>query len=395
LRIQPQETDFHSKTGLAQSKKYSASRENTMSTTQLSQVQTQAHTQARWQAVLQKDSTQDGKFFFAVKTTGIYCRPSCPSRTPLRPNVEFFATTEQAKQAGYRACKRCNPDGYSQREIQVQMILKACRLIEQSEQRMGLDQLAQKVGLSSYHFHRLFKQVTGVTPHDYHKARQVARVGSALREAGSVTDALYDAGFSSSSRFYEKTQSILGMKPTAFKKGGVGELIRYCIHTCALGLVLVAATERGICCIEFGDSADELSAKMHLLFPKAQLEPADKAFHGWLTKLLKHLDKKHKNSRDILDLPLDVRGTAFQQQVWRALQDIPLGQTRSYAQVAQKVGRPKAVRAVASACANNKLAVAIPCHRVLHTGADPAQQPGAYRWGVERKKALLRSEGAV
>jgi AraC family transcriptional regulator, regulatory protein of adaptative response / methylated-DNA-[protein]-cysteine methyltransferase len=352
-----------------------------------------SQTEARWQAVLQKDSAQDGKFFFAVKTTGIYCRPSCASRIPLRTNVEFFFTTEEARQAGYRACKRCNPDGYSQREMQVQMVLKACRLIEQSEQRIGLEQLAQKMGLSSYHFHRLFKQVTGVTPHDYHKARQVARVGSALRESGSVTDALYDAGFSSSSRFYEKTQSILGMKPTTFKKGGVGELIRYCIHTCALGLVLVAATERGICCIEFGDDTHELSAKLHTLFPNARLEPADKAFHGWLTKLLKHLDKKNKRSRDVLDLPLDVRGTAFQQQVWRALQDIPLGQTRSYAQVAQDVGKPRAVRAVASACASNKLAVAIPCHRVLHTGADPALQPGAYRWGVERKKTLLRSEG--
>jgi AraC family transcriptional regulator, regulatory protein of adaptative response / methylated-DNA-[protein]-cysteine methyltransferase len=350
---------------------------------------------AYWQAVLNKDAKQDGKFFFAVRTTGIYCRPSCASRTPKRTNVLFFATPAMAREAGFRACKRCNPDGFSQRELQIQMILKACRLIEQSEQRIGLEQLSKKVGLSSYHFHRLFKQVTGVTPYDYHKARQISRVGSALRENTSITEALYDAGFSSSSRFYENTRSILGMKPTTFKNGGVGESIRYCIHACALGMVLVAATQRGICCIEFGDDSNELAAKLRQLFPHAQLEVSDYAFDAWLTKLLKYLDKKQKNSRDALDLPLDVRGTAFQQQVWAALQDIPLGETRSYAEVARGVGKPKAIRAVASACASNQLAVVIPCHRVLHSGADPAHNPGAYRWGVARKLALLKSEGAI
>jgi AraC family transcriptional regulator of adaptative response/methylated-DNA-[protein]-cysteine methyltransferase len=343
-----------------------------------------AHTDPRWKAVLAKDAARDGEFVFAVSTTGIYCRPSCPARTPKRGNVRFFDSPELARRAGFRACKRCHPDDASAREKQVRAILRACALIEQSEERVTLDELAAKVGLSPYYFHRLFKDVTGVTPRDFHRARQISRVGAALATAGSVTDALYDAGFSSSGRFYENTNAMLGMKPAAWRAGGAGEEIRYCVHPCALGLVLVAATERGVCTIEFGDSADELTTRLQERFPKARFAPADAEFDAWLRRLLAHLDRPSA----ALDLPLDVRGTAFQQQVWKALRDLKPGETASYAEVAARIGKPKSVRAVARACASNILGVAIPCHRVVRSDGGIS----GYRWGVERKRALLAKE---
>jgi AraC family transcriptional regulator, regulatory protein of adaptative response / methylated-DNA-[protein]-cysteine methyltransferase len=337
-----------------------------------------------WEAVLRKDDADDGKYLFAVKTTGIYCRPSCPSRTPKRMNVEFFADAPAARQAGYRACLRCAPDGLSKRQQQTAAILKACRLIESSSERIQLNDLAERVGLSAHHFHRTFKEVTGVTPLEYFKSRQIAQIGAAIRSEASITEAIYDAGFGSSSRFYENADAMLGMKPRAYKAGGQGEVIRVGVRSCALGLVLVAATERGVCTIEFGDDAQELQMRVSKRFPHSLLLKEDAQFDAWLEKILAHIQAP----ATALDLPLDIRGTAFQQQVWKALRDIAPGQTHSYAQVAEKIGKPKAVRAVATACASNVLALAIPCHRVVRSNGELS----GYRWGPERKKELLDAE---
>jgi AraC family transcriptional regulator, regulatory protein of adaptative response / methylated-DNA-[protein]-cysteine methyltransferase len=340
--------------------------------------------ETRWNGVLKKDAAQDGKYLFAVKTTGIYCRPSCPSRTPKRSNVSYFTSATFARAAGFRACLRCAPDGVSKREQQTQAVLAACRLIEQSESRLGLADLANKVGLSSRHFHRVFKDVTGVTPLDYFKARQIALIGKSVTSSKSVTDAIYDAGFSSSGRFYEATNAMLGMTPKAFKAGGAGQAIRVTVRESALGLVLVAATAKGICTIEFGDDASELTERVHKRFPSAVFLAEDAQFSGWVKSLVDHIELP----KQALTLPLEIRGTVFQQQVWKALQEIPLGVTRSYGQVAESIGKPTAVRAVATACASNVLAVAIPCHRVVRgTG-----EISGYRWGIERKKKLLAAE---
>jgi AraC family transcriptional regulator, regulatory protein of adaptative response / methylated-DNA-[protein]-cysteine methyltransferase len=338
----------------------------------------------RWDGVLRKDASMDGRYLFAVKTTGIYCRPSCPSRAPKRANVRFYDSAEAARKDGFRACLRCAPDGLSKREQQTQAILQACRSIEASEERVGLNDLAAQVGLSPHHFHRIFKDVTGVTPHDYYKAHQIAQIGRSIQQTDSVTEAIYDAGFSSSGRFYENTNAMLGMTPKAYKAGGAGEAIRAAVRSCALGLVLVAATQRGICTVEFGDDANELMQCLVKRFPHAQVLQEDAQFGAWLSKLLAYIHLPHK----ALDLPLDVRGTVFQQQVWKALQDIPLGHTLSYSEVAQRIGKPKAVRAVATACASNVLAIAIPCHRVVRSNGELS----GYRWGVERKRSLLDAE---
>jgi AraC family transcriptional regulator, regulatory protein of adaptative response / methylated-DNA-[protein]-cysteine methyltransferase len=337
-----------------------------------------------WDAVVQKDFHTDGQFFFAVKTTGVYCRPSCPSRTPKRSNVSFFQTTIAARVAGFRACLRCAPDGLSKRQQQTQAILQACRVIEHQTERISLNELATTVGLSPHHFHRLFKDVTGVTPHDYFKARQIAQIGASIKNRSSVTEAIYDAGFSSSGRFYENTNAMLGMTPKAYKAKGAGEHIRASVKQSALGLVLVAATDKGICTIEFGPDAQQLLQLLRDRFKNAVIVEQDAQFDSWLTSILSHLALPKK----ALDLPLDIRGTAFQQQVWNALQEIPLGSTFSYAQVAHRIGKPKAVRAVATACASNVIAVAIPCHRVVRGDG----QLSGYRWGVERKRQLLEQE---
>lgn len=350
-------------------------------------VSTQFTDAARWDGVLHKDTALDGHYFFAVITTGIYCRPSCPSRTPKCINVRFYDSTAAARADGFRACLRCAPDGLSKREQQTQAVLHACRLIEASDARVSLPTLAEKVGLSPHHFHRIFKDISGVTPHDYYKARQIAQIGPSIINTDSVTDAIYAAGFSSSGRFYENTAAMLGMTPTAFKTGGAGETIRVAVRASALGLVLVAATARGICTIEFGEDESELMQRLTARFPHAQLYKEDAQFAAWLTTLLAHF----RQPKLALDLPLDIRGTAFQQQVWNALQKIPLGHTQSYSEVAQRIGKPKAARAVATACASNVLAVAIPCHRVVRgTG-----ELSGYRWGVERKRSLLEAEAKV
>ncbi len=337
-----------------------------------------------WDAVLKKDFSRDGQFYFAVKTTGIYCRPSCPSRTPKRANVSFYSTTAAAREAGFRACLRCAPDGLSKRQQQTQAILQACRAIEDQTERISLNDLAEKVGLSPHHFHRLFKDVTGVTPHDYFKARQIAQIGESIKNSTSVTEAIYDAGFSSSGRFYENTDAMLGMTPKAYKASGEGEHIRAGVKQSALGLVLVAATNKGICTIEFGQDAQQLMQTLRERFRNAVIVAQDAQFDSWLTTILSHLTLPKK----ALALPLDIRGTAFQQQVWNALQEIPLGSTVSYAQVANRIGKPKAVRAVATACASNVIALAIPCHRVVRGNGELS----GYRWGVERKRQLLEQE---
>ncbi|MDI1259006.1 bifunctional DNA-binding transcriptional regulator/O6-methylguanine-DNA methyltransferase Ada [Aquabacterium sp.] len=341
--------------------------------------------EARWAAVLAKDKRLDGEFVFAVKTTGIYCRPSCPARPAKRQNVEFFDTTVKAASAGYRACKRCKPDGMSQEHARHELVLQACQAMAQSESGLSLDDLATEVGLSPHHFHRIFKAATGLTPKQYQQAVQAKRVSSALKDAPSVTEALYDAGFSSSGRFYEGAGANLGMSPSSFRQGGANEHIRHTIEPCSLGMMLVAATPRGVCAIEFGDTEQALLERLESRFPKATLQAGDGLFKQWVTQILSYL----AHPAGSLDLPLDVQGTVFQRRVWQALQSIPCGQTVSYTELAQRLGQPTAVRAVASACANNQIAVAIPCHRVVRTGGALA----GYRWGLARKAELLRREG--
>jgi AraC family transcriptional regulator, regulatory protein of adaptative response / methylated-DNA-[protein]-cysteine methyltransferase len=341
----------------------------------------------QWEGVLRKDASLDGQYLFAVKTTGIYCRPSCPSRTPKRSNVSFFATNEEARSAGFRACLRCAPDGLSKREQQTQAILQACRIIDESEEKISLASLAAQVSLSTHHFHRVFKDVTGVTPQDYFRARQIAEIGQSLKSTNSVTEAIYEAGFSSSGRFYESSNAMLGMTPKAYKSGGAGEAIRVSIRTCSLGLVLIAATQRGICTIEFGNDEAALTTRLSTRFPNAVLLTSDPQFNEWLERLLSYIEAPTK----AMDLPLDIRGTVFQQQVWKALQEIPVGTTASYLDVAQKIRKPKAARAVATACASNALAVVIPCHRVVRGNGELS----GYRWGVERKRKLLEFEAQL
>jgi len=338
----------------------------------------------RWAAVQAKDKASDGEFVFAVKTTGIYCSPSCPARPAKRENVEFFDTTVQAAAAGYRACLRCKPDGLSQEIERRERVLQACKAIEQSPSGLSLDELSAQAGLSPHHFHRIFKSITGLTPKQYHKAVQGQRLAQSLKDAPSVTEAMYDAGFNSSGRFYEQASATLGMLPSHYQKGGAGERIRHAIEPCSLGLVLVAATPRGVCAIEFADRGEDLMDRLRARFPQAHFEPGDALFKTWIGQVLAYLDQPG----NALDLPLDVQGTVFQRRVWQALQGIPKGQTVSYTELAQRLGQPGAVRAVASACASNHIAVAIPCHRVVRASGDLA----GYRWGVERKAELLRRE---
>ncbi|MBI3434926.1 MAG: bifunctional DNA-binding transcriptional regulator/O6-methylguanine-DNA methyltransferase Ada [Proteobacteria bacterium] len=342
---------------------------------------------ARWDAITVRDGAQDGAFYYSVRTTGVYCRPSCGARLPRRENVAFHESVAAAQAAGFRPCKRCRPDEPPRAERDAAVMAKACRAIEAAETTPKLSDLAQMAGFRPHHFHRIFKAVTGVTPKAYADSRRAERVREALAESGTVTQAIYDAGFNSSGRFYEQSDKVLGMTPTRFRAGGEKETIRFAIGECSLGSILVAATAKGVCAILMGDDPDALARDLQDRFARAEFVGGDDAFDAMVAKVVGLVEQPSRG----LDLPLDIRGTAFQQRVWQALRDIPAGETAGYSDIAARIGHPKAVRAVAQACAANNLAVAIPCHRVVRT--DGALS--GYRWGVERKRALLDHEDAA
>lgn len=338
----------------------------------------------RWAAVVARDPAADGKFFYSVRTTGVYCRPSCAAR-PARPeNVRFHATCADAEQAGFRPCKRCKPDQAPLVAQHAATVAGICRLIEDAETVPGLEELASRAGLSAYHFHRVFKAATGLTPKAYAAAHRARRVRNELDRSSTVTEAIFDAGYDSTGRFYEKSREILGMTPSNYRKGGANTEIRFAVGECSLGSILVATSERGVCAILLGDDPDALARELQDRFPRAGLIGGDKEFEQLVARVVGFVE----TPRVGLDLPLDVRGTAFQQRVWQALRKIPAGSTASYADIAKRIGSPKSVRAVAQACAANTLAVAIPCHRVVRN--DGALS--GHRWGVERKRALLERE---
>ncbi|MCG2586296.1 bifunctional DNA-binding transcriptional regulator/O6-methylguanine-DNA methyltransferase Ada [Massilia sp. TS11] len=341
---------------------------------------------ARWEAVRSRDKAADGQFVYAVRSTGVYCQPSCPSR-PARPeNVCFYPDCAAAEAAGFRPCLRCKPQAGSQLAQQAAVVARACRLLDAAETEPTLAALASACDFSPYHFHRLFKQHTGLTPKAYYKGRRAARVQQELGQAASVTAAIYEAGYQSSGRFYAEAAGHLGMSPRRFRAGGSGEQIHFAIAQCSLGALLVAATAKGICAILLGDEPEPLLRDLQDRFPKAELRGAEPDFEATVAAVVGLVEAPRQG----LDLPLDVRGTAFQQRVWQALRAIPPGQTVSYAELAERVGIKDGARAVAGACAANALAVAIPCHRVVRN--DGALS--GYRWGVARKEALLVREGS-
>jgi len=350
----------------------------------LNQTISATETDPRWQAVRSRDSSQDGNFVYAVRTTGVYCRPGCASRLAKPANVEFYDTCDGAEAAGYRPCRRCRPRHESGPVRQAALVAEACRLIEAAEELPTLDDLAERAGLSPFHFHRLFKSVTGLTPKAYGDAHRARRMRAELSSADSVTDAIYSAGFNSSGRFYAASDARLGMTPSAYRKGGANAEIRFAIAQCSLGAILVAQSERGICAILLGDDPDVLLRDLQDRFPNATLIGGDAGFEGLVATVVGFVEAPNLG----FDLPLDVRGTAFQERVWQALRDIPAGETVSYSELAERIGAPGSARAVARACAANAIAVAIPCHRVVRNDGDLS----GYRWGVERKRALLERE---
>jgi AraC family transcriptional regulator of adaptative response/methylated-DNA-[protein]-cysteine methyltransferase len=352
--------------------------------TALSKITSPRTDEERWTALAARDATADGTFLYGVSTTGVFCRPHCASRLPRRENVRFFSDAASAVKAGFRACKRCHPDRDAP-SPDAEAIARACRLIETAEDVPSLDHLAQAVGLSRFHFHRTFRRVTGLTPRAYGAARRSERARVALRESDSVTGALYESGFQSSGRFYEAAPGMLGMTPSAFRAGGVGERITFAAAPCALGWIQVAATARGICAIQLGDTPEALEAELRAWFGKASLTRDETALAECLRQAIALLDEPQGS----VALPLDIRGTALQQRVWQILTEIPPGQTVSYTELARRAGHPAAVRAVAQACARNRIALAIPCHRAVRNDGGLA----GYRWGLARKKALLEREG--
>lgn len=338
----------------------------------------------RWAAVVARDPRADGQFVYAVKTTGVYCNPSSLSRLPKPQNVEFFDNAELAQAAGYRASKRTVKDQSDIAAQHAATVAAACRQIEDAEVLPALSVLAENAGLSSFHFHRVFKAVTGLTPKGYAAAHRSRRVRERLADGSSVTDALYDAGFNSNSRFYEAADQVLGMKPADYRAAGQNNDIRFAVGQCSLGAILVAQSERGVCAILLGDDPQKLVYDLQDKFRRANLIGADRDFEQLIAKVVGFIEAPALG----LDLPLDVRGTVFQERVWQALREIPAGSTASYAEIAQRIGAPKAVRAVAQACGANSLAVAIPCHRVVRSDGNLS----GYRWGVERKQQLLERE---
>jgi AraC family transcriptional regulator, regulatory protein of adaptative response / methylated-DNA-[protein]-cysteine methyltransferase len=338
----------------------------------------------RWAALVARDASADGDFYYAVATTGVYCRPSCGARTPRPENVSFYATSGDAERAGFRACKRCSPDAASADETRRERVAQLCRWIEGREDTPRLEELAARAGWSPSHTHRAFKAVTGLTPRAYATARRAERMRRALGEERSVTDAIYGAGFGSTSRFYEGARDRLGMTPTRFRDGGRGEAIRYATRACSLGVVLAAATSRGVCAILIGAAEAALVHDLERRFPRAHLERAAPAFDATLAEVVSLVEEPRRAT----ELPLDIRGTAFQERVWRALREVRAGETITYAELAARIDAPGSARAVAGACAANPLAVAVPCHRVLSSAGGLA----GYRWGLGRKRALLARE---
>jgi AraC family transcriptional regulator, regulatory protein of adaptative response / methylated-DNA-[protein]-cysteine methyltransferase len=340
----------------------------------------------RWEAVAQRDLGAREAFVYGVTTTGIYCRPGCPSRLPNRENVRFFDTWETAEAAGFRACKRCAPQSPDLPDAALPAVLQACRIIEASGHAPSLRELADAVGYSPYHFQRLFKDVVGVSPKQYAAEQRLRRVRVSVQERGTITEAAYEAGFESLSRFYASGAPALGMSPSDYRKGGRGMVIAYAVAACYLGWVLVAATSQGVCRVDLDDSGEALIAQLRADFPEAELQAGGPAFDAVVKEILALLEAPDRGT----SLPLDIQGTAFQRRVWAALQQIPPGETVSYGELASRIGNPQAARAVAQACAANRVAVAIPCHRVVRgNGA-----LGGYRWGLERKQALLARESA-
>jgi AraC family transcriptional regulator of adaptative response/methylated-DNA-[protein]-cysteine methyltransferase len=340
----------------------------------------------RWVRVVGRDRSADGTFWYSVATTGVYCRPSCPSRGASPRNVRFHDTIEAAEKAGFRACKRCKPNQPSSDVQNAETVARICRLIEQAEEIPPLAELAEAAGLSPGYFHRSFKAVTGVTPKDYAAAHRAGKVREELVRCSTVTEAIYGAGFNSNGRFYEKSDEMLGMTPSDYRAGGANAAIRFAVGECSLGSILVASSEKGVCAILIGDDPEALVRDLQDRFPRATLIGGDAEFEKLVARVVGFIEAPGIG----LDLPLDVRGTAFQQRVWAALREIPVGTTVSYAHVARTIGAPNAVRAVAGACAANALAVAIPCHRVVRNDGGVS----GYRWGIDRKRALIEREAA-
>jgi AraC family transcriptional regulator of adaptative response/methylated-DNA-[protein]-cysteine methyltransferase len=337
-----------------------------------------------WAAVVAHDAGQDGRFFYSVKTTGVYCRPGCASRQPLRKNVAFYETREEAEAAGFRACKRCRPNEGSPADRHVAAVERACALIRGSDSLPTLAELAEAAHVSPFHFHRVFKQVTGTTPREWGRAYRLGRFADRLESGDGIAEATYAAGFSASSRVYEAAPAGLGMTPAARQHGGRGETIRYTVVKTPVGCAIVAATGRGICMTALGDDRAALEGELRRRFPAALIWPADSELAEWAERIVRFVTIPASQP----DLPLDISGTAFQARVWRALQKIPPGQTRSYSDIAAALGQPRAVRAVAAACAANKVALLVPCHRVVGKGGALT----GYRWGVERKRELIARE---
>ncbi len=338
----------------------------------------------RWHALVGREKPVREDFVYGVTTTGVYCLPGCPSRLPNQGNVRFFDTPEQAEKAGFRPCKRCKPDSPGKRDPRINLVVEACRTIDEAECPPSLKELADTAGLSPSYFHRLFKTTGGITPRQYAREKLMSRMRDRLSEGAAVTEALYNAGFSSSSRFYEKATEALGMRASRYRKGGEGMPIRFATTMSYLGWVLVAATGKGVCAIDFGDDPEALRDRLLARFPRAELQENDPGFAKLVTGVITLLE----SPRNGPDLPLDIQGTAFQRRVWTALRDIPAGSTATYTEIAARIGNPKAVRAVANACASNTIAVAVPCHRVLRSDGKLA----GYRWGLERKRMLLEKE---
>jgi AraC family transcriptional regulator of adaptative response/methylated-DNA-[protein]-cysteine methyltransferase len=338
----------------------------------------------RWRAVKSRDRDADGKFVYGVKTTGVYCRPSCAARLARRENVEFYGSPAEAERAGFRACKRCKPADPGAGDAHAHAVTKTCKLIETADETPDVESLAAAVDMSPSHFHRVFKSQTGLTPKAYATARRARRVRDELARARSVTSAIHNAGFNSNGRFYATSTKTLGMKPSAYRTGGAGMTIRFSVGECSLGSILVAASDVGICAISLGDDPEELVKWMQDRFPKAEFIGGDKAFEKLIRQVIGFVERPSIG----LKLPLDVRGTAFQERVWQKLTEIPYGTTRTYAEIAAALGMPKSTRAVGAACGANPIAVAIPCHRVVRTDGSLC----GYRWGLERKAKLLKSE---